>query len=83
MYNEEQGMVREGIPPPKPRGRGRQPGWGGCNITKLRSLKPGQDGWWFLSYKKMQSVKTSDRKVGIKITVRAIPDSDLYAIWVK
>lgn len=63
---------------PKVSGRGRKKG-SGPNMKLLANLKPG-DSVWDVPYNKMLSIRASAFKANIKLKVRLIPDTNLYAI---
>jgi len=68
---------RDGMP--KIQGRGRKPGFG-SNLNLLKRLKVGGDPVFDVPRNKMHSIRQSANLAGIPIKIRAIPDSDLYAI---
>ncbi len=81
---EPEPIFVNGPPPIKIAGRGRPKG-SGCNLRLLKGMKAG-DSMWHLSFKKMNSIRVSAQKNGIKIKVRALPDKRAdggvdYAIW--
>ena len=64
------------MPPIK--GRGRKLG-DGENIRLLTDMAIG-DSLWDISKGKMESLRSSASHIGIKILVRRIPGTDVYAI---
>lgn len=69
--------IREGVELPRIRTRGRPKG-SGINLRLLSSLRPGATVW-NVKRKKMRSIIVSANAAGIKLMVRRIPDTNLYA----
>jgi hypothetical protein len=69
--------IKHGIELPKKISPGRPPGKG-VNLDLLKSLKDG-DTVWDVSKKKMRSIIVSANLAGIRLTVRAIPNTKRYA----
>ena len=71
-------FVERQKPVGKIHGRGRKKG-NGDNMRLLARLVDG-DSLWDVPRDKKDSIRTSARRAGIKVRVRAIPNTDLYAI---
>jgi len=67
-------LERGPVPIPKIMGRGRKRG-GGSNGRLLARLRPG-DALSDISVKKLASIRTTAHRLGIKIKVRMMPDTD-------
>lgn len=70
--------IREGVDLPPISRKGRPKGKG-SNLRLLEQLK-GAKSLWDVPYRKMLSIKQSAAAAGIKITVRNIPDTELYVV---
>jgi hypothetical protein len=74
-------IIEHGKQMPKVAGRGRPKG-SGSNLKLLAKLKPG-DSLFDVPRNKMNSIRTSAYRSGIAISIRLIPDTQLYSIWRK
>lgn len=72
--------VKQDVELPRKRTRGRPKG-SGVNLHLLRSLRPNQTVW-DVRRKKMHSIKVSAQAAGIKLMIRRIPNTTLYAFKV-
>ncbi len=70
--------IRDGVDLPPVVRKGRPKGKGD-NLRLLEMLK-GNKSLWDVDYRKMLSIKQSAFAAGIKVTVRKIPDTDLYVV---
>jgi hypothetical protein len=72
-------VIEHNRPIPKVAGRGRPKG-SGCNLKTLAKLKPG-DSLFDVPRNKMNSIRSSAYRAGVEISIRLIPDTQLYSIW--
>lgn len=75
-------LERGPVPVPTIRGRGRRRG-SGYNCRLIKNLRPG-DALMNISLNRKDCIRTAAHRMGIKIKVRMMPDSDkLYMIFLK
>lgn len=71
-------VIERGRELPPIRGRGRKKGYG-RNLELLNRMDIG-DSIWDVPLNKMESIKCTAHRFGLKVMVRRIPDTKLYAI---